>query len=168
VKEEVMNADPEYRRFQFTVADLLAVMVIVAVLGSLSTLPVSLLHAIPLLAVLYVVKYRILTLRVQPWLGLLLYFLVVAALLPYLYCRATVAFNNDFASPLDWIWGPIEVFMVPTASFLYDVLTRKRPSLKFYTARSLLEILIFIPLWDYVWVWIYVLSTFSLKGGQFQ
>ena len=30
---QLMNADPEYRPFQFTIADLLAVMVIVAFLG---------------------------------------------------------------------------------------------------------------------------------------
>ena len=82
-----MDADPEYRRFQFTIADLLGVMVIVAVLGSLSTLPASLLHAIPLYAVLYAVKYRILSFQVRPWVALLLYSAVVLALLPYLYYR---------------------------------------------------------------------------------
>ena len=79
-----MNAAPDYKRFQFRIADLLAVMTMVALLLGTSRLPVSVLRIISSLAVLYIVKYRILTLRVKPWLGLLLYFLIVAALLPYL------------------------------------------------------------------------------------
>ena len=44
-----MIADSGYRPFQFGIADLLAVMVIVAVLGATSRLPVSLLQVIPCL-----------------------------------------------------------------------------------------------------------------------
>ena len=117
-----MGGDPEYRRFQFGIADLLAVITIIAVLGGLSRLPASLSHFIPLFAILYVVKYRILTLRVQPWLGLLLYFLVVAALLPYLYCRVLLPYlyssvMREWDGPLAiWVGVPIAVFAVPTAS----------------------------------------------------
>jgi hypothetical protein len=151
--EEEMNGKPEYRRFQFGIADLLAVMVIVAVLGATSRLPVSLFHIIPLLAVLYVVRYRILTLRVRPWLALLLYFVVVVALLPYLYCCIYVPWHSySEASPLaGWIGGPIDAFAIPTAFYFYDVLAHKLPSLKFYAVRSLLEIVILFPLWDFVW-----------------
>ena len=160
----MMNAVPEYRRLQFTIADLLGLMVIVAVLGATSRLPVSVLHAVPLLAALYVVKYRILTLRVQPWLGLLLYFLVMAALVPYLYCCIYVPWepsplpvrqlgprlcgSYSGASPLaGWIGGPIATFVIPTAFFFCDVLRHKLPSLK----RSLLEIVILVPLCGFIW-----------------
>ena len=82
----------------------------------------SLFHAIPLFAVLYVVKFRILTLRVQPWLALLLYLIVVAALLPYLYCRVDVIWvNGDFDKLANWIGVPLMAFTVPTAFFLYDI-----------------------------------------------
>ena len=113
------NADPEYGPFQFTIADLLGLMGIVAVLGSLGTLPVSLYHAIPLFAVLYVVKYRTLTLRVQPWLGLPLYFLVVAALLPYLYYRIIDVSDCSGCDPLaNWIGGPVLRLYGPNGLFL--------------------------------------------------
>ena len=120
------------------------------------------LHIIPSLAVLYVVKYRILTLRVQPWLGLLLYFLVVAALLPYLYCCIFVPWDRVWGlNPMaDWIGGPIAAFTVPTVFFLYDTLAHKRPSLEFYAIRSLVEIVVLVPLWDVVWT-VFMLFVFE-------
>jgi len=156
-----MNADPEYRRFQFTIADLLGLMVIVAVLGGFSRLPSSLFHAIPLFAALYLAKYRILTLRVQPWLALVLYLAVVAALLPYLYWRILSLCLYDpvmrewreWDDPLAiWIGGPFAVFTVPTASFLFDTLMQKRPSAWFYALRSLVEVVILVPLWAIFWL----------------
>src|SRR5271165_6463739 len=139
----VMNADPEYRPVQFTIADLLGLMVIVAVLGAASRFPVSLFHAIPLFAVVYLVKFRILTLRVHPWLGLLLYFATLAALLPYLYYCIIDVSDCQGCDPLaNWIGGPILAFTVPTAFFLYDTLAHKRPSLHSYAIRSLVEIVV--------------------------
>jgi len=85
-----MNTEPEYMRFQFTIADLLGLMVIVAVLGATSRLPEdaelrAMFHGILLIAVLYLGRCRILSLQVRPWIALSLYSLLVAALLPYLY-----------------------------------------------------------------------------------
>jgi hypothetical protein len=153
-----MIADPGYRPFQFGIADLLAVMVIVAILGATSKLPVSLLHVIPLFAVLYLAKLRILRLRVRPWMAFGLYLIVLAALLPYLYCRATVDWNSPCVRPqANWIGGPIAVFTVPTASFLDDVLAQKRPSAWFYALRSLVELVMIVPFWTFVWAWIEIL-----------
>jgi hypothetical protein len=168
VEEEVMGGDPEYRRFQFAIADLLAVTAMVALLLGTSRLPASSLHVIPLLAVLYLVKFRILTFRVRPWVASLLYFLVVAALLPYLYCSVVDDWGNRFVNLLaTWIgWhglqgklradilnstSPIITFTVPTMSFFLDTLTRKRPSAWFYALRSLVEVIILVPLWALVW-----------------
>jgi hypothetical protein len=146
--------EPDYKRLQFTIADLLGVMVMVAVLGAASRLPGSPFRLIPLLAVLYVVKYRILALRVRPRLGLLLYFLVAAALLPYYnYCDAIefvrVAQGNLL---LFWVNEFIEIFTVPTVFHLYDTLTHKSPSRKFYAIRSSVEIVVLVPLWELVWI----------------
>ncbi len=154
-----MNADPEYRPFQFTIADLLGLMVIVAVLGSFSRLPVSVFHVVPLLAVLYLAKPRIQYLRVRPWTAFVLYFLVLAALLPYFYYRVTDGWDKSLASPLkNWILGSIMVFTVPTVSFFYDTITRKRPSQRFYALRSLAEMVILIPLWAFLWGWFVALA----------
>jgi len=154
LEEEVVSGDPEYKRFQFTIADLLAVMVIVAVLLGTSGLSASVFHVVPPLAVLYIVKYRILTFRVRPWVGLLLYVLVVAALLPYHHCRFIVdGYMWGYISPLTcWIGGTIIVFTVPTASFLHDVLAETRLSSRLYALRSLVEVVIFVPLWAFVWL----------------
>ena len=113
-----MDGDPEYRRFQFGIADLLAVTTVVALLLGTSRMPASSLHAIPLLAVLYVVKFRILTFRVRPWVASLLYFLVVAALLPYLYCRVIGDWGDRFVKPLTtWIgWHFRKGNSLPTCS----------------------------------------------------
>ena len=159
-----MKAEFENKRFQFSIADLLGLMAIVAVLGSFSMLPVSPPHAIPLLAALYVVKFRILTLRVQPWIALLLFFLVVVALLPYLYCRVTdvrYIFVGRSRVP-EWIGLPIVVFAVPTAFFLRDVLRHKQLSLRFYILRSLVEIVILIPLFFYTFVFLPWVNCFCL------
>lgn len=86
-----------------------------------------------------------------------LYFFVLAALMPYLYYRAAVDWNSPCVRPqANWIGGPIAAFTVPTASFLYDVLACKQPSLKFYVIRSLLEIAL-VPMWAFVWAWIELL-----------
>jgi hypothetical protein len=173
-----MNTDPDYKRFQFSIADLLAIMVIVAVLGGFSRLPASPWHVIPLLGVLYVVKYRILTLRVQPWLTLLLYFGVALALLPYLYFRVAVETSQGLVDPLAYIIGtieplavwmsrPIAVFTVPTVSFAYDVFSRRQPSWPLDVLRSWLEIVLVFPVWVFVWMFVEVMMgwlRFPLLG----
>jgi hypothetical protein len=147
--------DPEYRRFQFTIVDLLAVMAIVAFLGATTKLHSFPLQLISLLAVFYVVKFRLLTLRAEPWLTLLLHVILVAAVLPYLYYICDLAIWNDcdVVFPLvKWVGAPIMVFTIPTASFLWDVLYR-RPSYFTFAFRSILEIILLIPLWLFLWFW---------------
>ena len=149
-----MNADRKYGRLQFTIADLLAVMVIVAALGATSRLPVSLLQVIPLLVVLYLAKLRILRLVVHPCWSLFLYSLVLAALLPYVYYRAVEHWGSPHLDPLvNWVGVPVEAFTVPTVFFLYDILAHKQPSLTFYAIRSSLELLVLVPLWVFLWGW---------------
>lgn len=128
-------------------------MVIVAVLGATSrlTLPDSPLSLVlllgPLYCALYVVKFRILFLDVQPWLALLLYFLSFAALLPYLYACVFSPWEHTDADPLvDWVGGPIATFTVPTAFFLYDVLARRRRGAAYYAVRTLLEVCVLVPI----------------------
>ena len=151
-----MTADAKYRRFQFTIADLLALTVMVAVLGAASRFRASPFHALPLLAVLYAVKYRIVTLGVRPWLGLSLYLALVVALLPYFWiCVEDIGHSNDFDKLIPWIGVPLMVFTIPTVFFLWDVF-RRRPSLANYVDRSLFEILGLIPLWSGVWAMIFL------------
>ena len=153
-------------------------MVIVAVFGGFSRLPASPWHVVPLLGVLYVVKYRILALRVKPWLTLLLYLCVVLALLPYLYSRVAVDTNQGLVDPLAYIIGaidplavwmsrPIAVFTVPTVSFLYDVFSHRQPSWPLDVLRSLLEIVLVFPMWVFVWTFLELIISwlrFPLLG----
>jgi hypothetical protein len=170
----MMNADPKYRRLQFTIADLLAVMVIVAILGATSRLPTtvgkpSVPHAVAMLAVVYAVKLRILSLRVRSWLAVLLYLAVLLPLLPYLYrfvfeyryIRVSFLESRDreFLYRLMYLtWLPPAFFTIPTVFFLYDVLTHRRPSWKSYVKRSLFEIVVLVPSWLVVsgllWSWL--------------
>jgi hypothetical protein len=148
----VMSGARDYRRFQFRIADLLALMVMVAFLGATSRLPVSPFQIIPVFPVLYLVKFRILSLQVRPWLSLVLYLGAVAALLPYLYARSIDCWNDPgVTAQAIWIGTPVYVFTVPTACFLYDVLVRKQRSWTFYTIRSLVEVLFLVPLWGVAW-----------------
>jgi Ca2+/Na+ antiporter len=159
-----MNAAPDYKRFQFPIADLLGLMVIVALLATTSgpinpLSPASellfMLRAILLIAVLYLGRFRILSLQARPWIALSLYLLLVAALVPYLYYCVFAVGSPNSPHPINplaqWIGIPITAYTVPTAFFLHDIFRHKRPSLKFYGIRSLLEIVIVIPLWAFVW-----------------
>jgi hypothetical protein len=156
----VENADSEYKPFQFRIADLLALMVIVAVLGATIKLPASFLHLILTFGVLYLVKFRILILDIRPSMALLLYSLLVAALLPYLYFCIFVPWEpNTDASPIAlWVGGPIVIFTVPTAFFLFDVLAHRRRSGRYYTIRTLIEVCVLVPICAYLWI-IIVLSS---------
>ena len=158
------NADPEYRRFQFTIADILAIMVIVAVLGGFRRLPIpkeiATLAAVPPLVVLYLTKFRIARLCVRPLVAFLLYLAVVVALSSYLYYCTSISTMTPLAFSM---FGPIAAFTVPTASFLYDVLAHKRPSAWFYVLRSLAEIVILVPIWLFVWAFLVALLLFGVR-----
>lgn len=147
------NVDLDYKSFQFRIADLLGLMAIVAGLGATSRGAASPLHIIPMLAVVYVVKFRILALNVQPWLAMLLYLLMAAAMLPYIYCCVLVPWQDcpPESAIVIWISAPISAFLAPSASFLYDVLSRRRPTLEFYAIRSLLETCVMLPILSFAW-----------------
>jgi len=168
-----MNPDPEYRRFQFGIADLLGLMVMVALLLGTSRLPTlgkpSVPHALAMFAVVYAVKFRILSLRVRPWLAVLLYLAALLPLLPYLYrfvfeyryIRVSFLESRDreFSYRLMYLtWLPPAFFTIPTVFFLYDVLTHRRPSWKSYVKRSLFEIVVLVPSWlvvsGFLWSWL--------------
>ena len=152
------KSDSEYRPFQFSIADLLTVMLIVAVLGGLGRLPASGFQLIPLFVVLYLARFRILRLCVRPGVAILLYFIVTVAMLPYLYCCVYDSWTSTDCYVGWWLSsGPIMAFTIPTAFFLYDVIAHKRPSLESYVLRSLLEIVILVPLWAIVVAWIGIL-----------
>ena len=144
--------DGERRPFQFRIADLLALMLIVAFLGATSRLPISVVHAIPMFAVLYLAKFRILSLRVRPWLALGLYCLAMAALLPYLYFRVIDVWDYTDVDPrVNWIGVPVMAFTVPTTFFLYDTLDHKYRAFKFYAIRTALELVVLVPVWTFIW-----------------
>lgn len=142
---------PEYRPFQFTIADLLALMVLAALLLGTCRFPASFSHVIPLLAVLYVVKYRIVTFHVQPWLALLLYLAASLALLLYHYfCIVDVWNYGHHDTMARWVGVPIVIFTFPTASFLWDIF-RRAPSFSTYALRSVIEIVFIMPVWAVLW-----------------
>ena len=143
-----ISHDLDYRRLQFTIADLLAAMLIIALLLGVRAIP--LLIVISMFAALYGVKYRILMFRVRPWIALSLYVATAAAVLQYLYfCVLDSWDSGDVDRWAKWVGMPIIVFTVPTAVFLYDNFCR--PSLATYLVRSIVEIVVLIPLWACLW-----------------
>ena len=155
MSEAPPDAPCSYLPFQFTIADLLWLAVLVALLGSVTAFPPLELSAIVL--VLYVVKGWITQLPVRPMWQILLYSSLVLALLLYLYYCIWIWWNvidllPRESSPLvDWIGMPIWLFLVPSVSFVYDVLRRRARSLQYYCLRSAIEIVVLLPLWTILW-----------------
>jgi hypothetical protein len=161
--------EQEYRPFQFGILDILAIMTIVAVLLSVARTPHSIFHCIAMLFALYMVKTRIMYLRVAPSLAISLYVIAVAALFPYLCFCIPDKWPDTATSPLvdwlcrnkewwfdytatysrlfSWIDRPIAIFTVPTASFLLDLIAGQPPRLRRVILRSIIEIAVIIPLW---------------------
>ena len=141
-----------YRPLQFGIRDMLALMLIVAILASSSQFPPSLLHAFLLIIALYLIKIRIAYLRTSPVVTILLYLITVIALLPYLYLCAPFDWDYVDSSPLaNWVGGPIAVFTVPMISFLYDICLQRHHRLWVWIVRSLIEIVVIIPIWVILW-----------------
>jgi hypothetical protein len=147
--------DFEYRRFQFGISDLLALMTIVAILASMSQIPPSLFHIILMLIAIYLIKIRIVYFRTFPVIAIIIYFIMLAASLPYVYYCLPIFWNPDDTTWQSfWIGRPIGMFLIPTISFLYDVHVQAHHKKLVWIKRSLIEILIIAPIWFIIWIFI--------------
>jgi hypothetical protein len=54
----------------------------------------------------------------------------------------------------NWLFIPVGVLVVPAATFFYDLLRNKMPTIKRHAIRSAIEMLVVTPVWCCIWVWI--------------
>lgn len=91
------------------------------------------------------------------------YCLGVACSLPFIWFMLVLDWQNPFVYRFScWVYDPIGVWAVPTASFAWDVTRRPPCSCEVYLLRSVIEIVAVIPIWLVSWVFV---SFFFLGGG---
>ncbi len=91
------------------------------------------------------------------------YCLGIACSLPYIWFLVVLDWQNPFVYRVSgWIYDPIAIWAVPTASFGWDVMSRTPWTSKAYLFRSFVEIIIVIPAWVVSWMFV---SFLFLGGG---
>jgi hypothetical protein len=91
------------------------------------------------------------------------YGLALASSLPYIWFFVVVDWRNPHVFPVTcWVYDPLGIWVVPTLSFAWDVMHRPPLPTSVYLARSLVELVVFFPVWLVVWVFV---SFFLLGGG---
>lgn len=81
------------------------------------------------------------------------YLLLLSAAVPAVWLLVELDWDNEAVSPLaNWVGTPVALLLVPTLFAGYDVVAANRLPLGLYAGRSLLEILVLVPVWFYIWV----------------
>jgi hypothetical protein len=115
-----------------------------------------------LFVIIYAAKPWIPRFASSRWQAVGWYALLVACSLPYIWFLVVLDWQNPFVFPVScWVYDPIAIWAVPTASFVYDLTRWTRISSGEYLARSLVEIIV-IPIWLHIWIFA---SFFFLGGG---
>jgi hypothetical protein len=116
-----------------------------------------------LLVVIYAAKWGVGYVAPGRQMAVALYGLIVACSLPYIWFLVVVDWKNPFVFRFScWLYYPVGVWLVPTASFAWDTAKGHPPSRGAYLLRSAIEIGIVFPVWAQMWAWV---SFFLLGGG---
>jgi hypothetical protein len=116
-----------------------------------------------LLVLLYTAKRCIVRFAPSVPAALAWYGLAVACSLPYIWFLVVLDWQNPFVYRLScWLYNPVGILAVPTLSFTWDVARRTAWPWQAYLARSLVEIVVVIPIWLVCWLFF---SFFFLGGG---
>jgi hypothetical protein len=76
------------------------------------------------------------------------YCLLVAAALPYIWLLVATDWNNELANDGAYYMGtPLQLLLVPSVSFAFDLAAERRRSMRVLVLRSLAEVLIVVPVW---------------------
>lgn len=108
-----------------------------------------------LLLAAYWAKRIILTHCVSRGTAVYFYVLLVTFSLPYIWflCEPDW-FNINIYRIACWAEGPIAILLVPTISFLADLLNHgSAKSNTYYVIRSAIEVLVIFPIWAFFWAW---------------
>jgi hypothetical protein len=91
------------------------------------------------------------------------YGLGVACSLPYIWFFVALDWQNPFVYRVScWVYDPIAIWTIPTASFAWDVASRRPWPWQTYLLRSVIEIAGVMPVWLVFWMFV---SFFVLGGG---
>lgn len=116
-----------------------------------------------LLILIYVAKWWILRFASRTLAAFIWYGLAVACSLPYIWFLVVVDWQNPFVYRIScWVYDPIGIWAVPTASFAWDVARRTPWPSDLYFLRSFAEIVFIVPIWLLIWAYF---SFFFLGGG---
>lgn len=107
-----------------------------------------------LLVLIYILKFLLVVRRPRISIAITLFFCSLVVAVPYIYLRVvdwSETFNVD---PLaHWIGAPIMILFIPVATFIYDLITKKRTRRKILALRYIVEIALF-PAWAYFWIFV--------------
>ena len=178
-----MDVASEQRRIQFHIIDLLALIVVVAVLGaairlsacylpSINDNPPSLerpqwqnwvgqgdgayvVNSFSLLIVVYIAKWIILDRCTRRLAAVELFAVLVALSLPYIWFLCEADWTNPFVYRVScWIGSPITIWFVPAVSLLVDLGSfGKTKSMKWYLIRTAIEVGLAFPVWAIGWAY---------------
>jgi hypothetical protein len=116
-----------------------------------------------LLVIIYVAKRWIPQFGLSVPAAVCWYCLGVACSLPYIWFLVVLDWQNPFVYRVScWVYDPIAIWAVPTASFAWDVTRRTPWTCEAYLLRTVVEIAVVIPAWLVFWVFV---SFFVLGGG---
>ena len=127
--------------------------------GTFGVYDSSIVKCYPALLTIYIFRYVCIVRKVPQRRRMVAYLFVVLLLLPYVYFIIDVD-HHPFRLPVHkWLFDPIWIFTIPTASFLTMDLREQNYSLKTFLIFTVLELTIVFYLWTHLWIiWtIYVL-----------
>jgi hypothetical protein len=91
------------------------------------------------------------------------YCLGMVCSLPNIWFLVVLDWQSPFVYRVScWVYDPIAIWFIPTASFAWDVTRRTPCTGRVYLLRSAFEISLFIPIWVVFWL---TVSFFLLGGG---
>jgi hypothetical protein len=118
-------------------------------------------NALFLLVLIYTVKFFISRLPVR-WVRLYCFALLVLSSLPCIWLLLVLDWRNRHIYRFTcWVYDPLGFWFIPAVTFIADVVAMRTPSIRWYAARSCVEILLMVP-WIIVWAFV---SVFILGGG---
>jgi len=104
-----------------------------------------------LILVIYCMKAALLRSSLLTWQRIYLYFLGLLVSLPLIWFAVSANWYSPFVYPAScWVGDPIGLLFVPTLTFAADILSPS-VSFKLFLTRSLLEIVVVVPIFAWFW-----------------
>jgi uncharacterized membrane protein len=117
--------------------------------------PASILYAVGLLLLLFVLRYLIIRRSRRARDAVAWYCLTVAIFLPAIWLLVVIDRDNQAVDEIAcWVGYPVALLFVPSVLFGVDWRMGSWLTPGGYAIQSGIELLVLIPIWLYLWVWI--------------